>query len=441
MGWTCWRERWSHRVADVATDEPEAYIARDRRRALADRVEMPDRVDGSALFADISGFTPLTEALANELGPQRGAEELTANLGRVFHAVIAELDRHGGNVIYFSGDAITCWIDGDDGLRAVAVAFAMQEAMAREGEITTPGGTVVRLALKVAVATGRARRFVVGDPDIQLIDVLAGRLIDDLAEAEHHADKGEVVLDRSAVEALGDRVVLGEVRTDDEGHGAWSVAVGADRAARAGAGSRTRAARRRARPAVAAARRLRADALGSRRVPGRAPAGLPGLPALRRHRLRRRRRRHRQARRLRAPGAADHGRLRRQRPAADPRRQGRLPVRRVRLAGRPRGRRRPGGRGGPRAARPGALDRGAGHPDRADPRSAPERHVRPRDAAHVRVPRRRGEPRRAADVGGAGRPDLRRRPAPPGGRRRVHLGAARRTCRSRARRAPSSPTR
>ena len=199
-------------VGEAAADNPEAYVARDRRQALANRVDMPDRVRGSALFADISGFTPLTEALANELGPQRGAEELTANLGRVFHAVIAELDRYGGDVIYFSGDAITCWIDGDDGLRAVAAAFAMQEAMARVGEIRTPGGAVVQLALKVAVAAGAARRFVVGDPEIQLIDVLAGRLIDELAEAEHHAEKGEVVLDRSVVAALGARVRLGEAR-------------------------------------------------------------------------------------------------------------------------------------------------------------------------------------------------------------------------------------
>ncbi len=209
-----------------AVDEPEAYIARDRRQALADRVEMPDRVVGSALFADISGFTPLTEALATELGPQRGAEELTANLGRVFHAVIEELDRHGGNVIYFSGDAITCWIDGDDGLRAVAVAFAMQAAMARQGRITTPGGTVVELALKVAVATGRARRFVVGDPSIQLIDVLAGSLIDDLAETEHYAEKGEVVLDHSTVESLGARVILGEIRTEPGAPHTWAVATG-----------------------------------------------------------------------------------------------------------------------------------------------------------------------------------------------------------------------
>src|SRR4029079_11393421 len=49
----------------------------------------------------------------------------------------------------------------------------------------------------------------------QLIDVLAGRLIDDLAEAEHYADKGDIVLDRSAVEALRDRVTVTEWRGDD----------------------------------------------------------------------------------------------------------------------------------------------------------------------------------------------------------------------------------
>jgi class 3 adenylate cyclase/tetratricopeptide (TPR) repeat protein len=177
---------------------------------------MPDRVTGSAIFADISGFTPLTEALANELGPQRGAEELTANLGRVFHAVIEELDRRGGDVIYFSGDAITCWIDGDDGARAVAAGLAMQDAMDRVGRITTPAGTEVQLALKVAIAVGRARRFVVGDPQIQLIDVLAGSLIDDLADTEHYAEKGEVVLDPSAMAALGERVTIRDGREDHE---------------------------------------------------------------------------------------------------------------------------------------------------------------------------------------------------------------------------------
>jgi class 3 adenylate cyclase/tetratricopeptide (TPR) repeat protein len=211
---------------ELGRDDPEAYIARDRRRALAAHEPMPDRVTGAALFADISGFTPLTEALAAELGPQRGPEELTAHIGRVFHAVIEELDRRGGDVIYFSGDAITCWLDGDDGTRAVAAAVGMQDAMARVGRITTPAGTAVELGLKVGVAVGSARRFVVGDPQIQLIDVLAGALIDDLAEAEHQAESGEVVLDPSAVTALADRAVIAEERRDPTTGRAFAVVRG-----------------------------------------------------------------------------------------------------------------------------------------------------------------------------------------------------------------------
>ena len=199
-----------------ASDNPEAYIPSDRRRALAAGVEMPDRVEGSALFADISGFTPLTEALAREYGPQRGAEELTANLNRVFHAIVAELDRYGGDVIYFSGDAITCWIDGDDGARATACGLAMHETIEQVGRIVTPAGTEVQLAMKVAVAVGKARRFVVGDPDVQLIDVLAGRLIDEIAAAEHQAEKGDVVLEQSALESLEGRVDISEIRVDEE---------------------------------------------------------------------------------------------------------------------------------------------------------------------------------------------------------------------------------
>jgi class 3 adenylate cyclase/tetratricopeptide (TPR) repeat protein len=197
-------------------DRPDAYLSRDQRRVLRSGDVLPDRVTGAALFADISGFTPLTEALAAELGPQRGAEELTANLNRVFHAIIDVLHEYGGDVIYFSGDAITCWLDGDDGARAAACGLAMQDAMDGVGTVRTPGGMDVQLGMKIAIAVGTARRFVVGDPDIQLIEVLAGRLIDDLAAAEALAERGEVLLEESALESLGSRVETTERRRDEE---------------------------------------------------------------------------------------------------------------------------------------------------------------------------------------------------------------------------------
>lgn len=192
----------------VPADNPEAYIPGDRRRAIAAGRSIPDRVAGSALFADISAFTQLTEALVAELGPQRGAEELAATLEIVFDAVLGTLHRFGGTVIYFSGDAVTCWINGDDGHRAAACGLEMQEQMARVGSITTPNGTGVRLGMKVAVSSGPARRFIAGDPDIQLIDVLAGSLMDRLAAAEHDAASGQVVLDPTTASRLKDRVAV-----------------------------------------------------------------------------------------------------------------------------------------------------------------------------------------------------------------------------------------
>ena len=74
-----------------------AYIPADRRQALGRNTPLPERTHGAALFADISGFTPLTEALARAFGPRRGAEELTGHLNRVYDAIIAEVDRYGGS--------------------------------------------------------------------------------------------------------------------------------------------------------------------------------------------------------------------------------------------------------------------------------------------------------------------------------------------------------
>ena len=203
--------------APLPGDNPQAYIPGDRRRALARGEDLPRQSRGAAMFVDISGFTSLTEALARELGGRRGAEELTATLQRVFAALLEPLHIWRGSVVYFSGDAVTAWIDGDDGSRATACGLAMQSIMHEVGVVSTPGGNAVTLGVKVAVAVGEVHRFVVGDPKVQLIDVLAGRLMDSLAAAEAKSQAGEVVLDSGALASLGDRVTLLETREGDSG--------------------------------------------------------------------------------------------------------------------------------------------------------------------------------------------------------------------------------
>ncbi|HET9222797.1 MAG TPA: AAA family ATPase, partial [Roseiflexaceae bacterium] len=64
-------------------------------------------------------------------------------------------------------------------------------------------------------ATGPARRFLVGNPQIQLLDVLAGATLDRMAAAEQQAARGEVVIDSATVAALGGAAIIAEWREDD----------------------------------------------------------------------------------------------------------------------------------------------------------------------------------------------------------------------------------
>jgi class 3 adenylate cyclase len=62
-----------------------------------------ERFQAALLFADISGFTALTERLA-ERGPV-GAEELTRLLNDYFGQLVDTMIEHGGDVVKFAGDA------------------------------------------------------------------------------------------------------------------------------------------------------------------------------------------------------------------------------------------------------------------------------------------------------------------------------------------------
>lgn len=192
------------------------YLPQDRRLALSRQEVLPDRAGGTTLFADISGFTPLTEQLTQSLGPRRGAEELSNHLNRVYAALIGTLEKYGGSVIDFAGDAITCWFDAQGGssvLRGLAAAQEMQAVMLAFPE----------LALKIALATGTVRRFVVGDPQIQQIDTLAGALLTRMAGGEHLAQKGEILIDEATLREAGEQIRVGELRQVEDGDKYWVV--------------------------------------------------------------------------------------------------------------------------------------------------------------------------------------------------------------------------
>ena len=209
-----------------------AYLPMDRCQAIVAGDELPDRVYGAALFADISGFTPLTAALAAEFGRQRGAELVLDYINPIYEALIGKLHDYRGSVIGFAGDSITCWLDGGAGgsggadrsggagssggagRRAVTCALAMQQVMRAFATITTPGGRSVALAIKIGIAAGPARRFLVGNPAVHNFEALAGATLERMAAAEGQAQKGEVIASREVIDALGKDLVVSEWRAE-----------------------------------------------------------------------------------------------------------------------------------------------------------------------------------------------------------------------------------
>ncbi len=194
---------------------PSAYIPIDRRLALLQQHPLPDRGTGTVLFADLSDFTALTETFFRVLGPKRGVERLTAQLNAIYGALIDAVAAERGSVVGFSGDALTCWFDDDPGQRAAQAAVRIQQRMVEWRTIVITEQLTASFAIKIGLAHGPVRRFVVGDQQIQYLDVLAGSLLEQVMQAERYARRGEIIATSAVIAALGAAAVLDDWRQPD----------------------------------------------------------------------------------------------------------------------------------------------------------------------------------------------------------------------------------
>ncbi|HEY6634982.1 MAG TPA: adenylate/guanylate cyclase domain-containing protein, partial [Acidimicrobiia bacterium] len=188
----------------------------DRRRELAGLGQVKALSEGAVLFADISGFTRMTEELGRTLGPRRGAEELTSVLNRVFGSITAAIDRQNGSVISFGGDSVISWFTDDDGTRATAVGLELVSILRefRQAE----QGPAASLDIKAAIASGTAHRMRVGRNRHAYMDVLTGEVIASLVAESARLQAGEVGVSPEVASALTDRARLRTIMEDGAVH-------------------------------------------------------------------------------------------------------------------------------------------------------------------------------------------------------------------------------
>ncbi len=135
-------------------------------RVMSDGQPLADathtRFPAAVLFADISGFTRLSERLAEK--GARGVEDLTRILNTYFGRLIEIIHAHGGDVAKFAGDALLAvWRASDESAlpgRAHAAAHcALAARDALRGFELDAGGT---LALRLGIGAGEADAATIG---------------------------------------------------------------------------------------------------------------------------------------------------------------------------------------------------------------------------------------------------------------------------------------
>lgn len=165
------------------------------------------QVRGSLVFADISGFTTLTERLAR-LG-KAGAEEMGDLLNATFGELLVPAYAYGAALLRWGGDAALLLFEGDDhAARACRASVEMQRTIRRIGKLRTTAG-IVTLRMHIGVHTGDIDFFLVGGRHRELL--VTGPAATVTAQMEHLAQPGEIVVSAATAASI-DRGNLGADR-------------------------------------------------------------------------------------------------------------------------------------------------------------------------------------------------------------------------------------
>jgi len=168
----------------------------------------------TVVFADVAGFTGLGESL--------DPEALRSVMGRYFEAMRAQVDRRGGRVEKFIGDAVVAVFGvpsahEDDVDRALGCALAMRRELDRlNTSFTAERG--IRLQIRIGVTTGEVLAASAARPEEGLV---TGDAVTIAARLQEVAETGQVVVaartaaaSRSfAFRSLGERQLKGRSAT------------------------------------------------------------------------------------------------------------------------------------------------------------------------------------------------------------------------------------
>jgi class 3 adenylate cyclase/tetratricopeptide (TPR) repeat protein len=153
-----------------------------------------EKFKAASLFADISGFTSITEKLAAQ-GPQ-GVELLSRILNDYFGRLTCRIAEHGGDVVNFAGDSLLAvWRFENEEETGSILETVLQCAHRIQKELHGYEPRIsAKLSLRVGVGLGEARIFYLGGVQDNWEFILNGDAIAQAHYAEKIATPGEIIL-------------------------------------------------------------------------------------------------------------------------------------------------------------------------------------------------------------------------------------------------------
>lgn len=164
-----------------------------------------------SLFADISGFTKLSEAFSKK--GRIGPEFLAYSLNRYMEQLVGIIGKNGGDIFKFAGDALlVIWPESTGDLskpcrRATQCALDIQ-AKLHDVEI----GPNKRLSIKVGLGVGEVRILVVGGQFRRCEYLSVGDALAQACDAESKATGGgQTICSGEVFDLIGDYIEVEEI--------------------------------------------------------------------------------------------------------------------------------------------------------------------------------------------------------------------------------------
>jgi class 3 adenylate cyclase len=158
----------------------------------------PRKFDAAIVFADISGFTHLSEEY-NKPG-KGGPSRLSIVLNSYIGSIVQEILLHGGDVLKFAGDALLIMFK-------VSAIFSLQDSIKSAmdsavliqktcGQRQTDVGVTLRV--KIAISAGELYFSLIGN-ELSSHYVVVGQPIWDVKHAEKLCNPGDIIVTKTGL--------------------------------------------------------------------------------------------------------------------------------------------------------------------------------------------------------------------------------------------------